>query len=316
MKTSEKNVLCIMGCLVLICITALTTLYISTMKMSTKEFKQIEKEEVNVKNEVESYENVWNVSYDLTKLSQNLISDEMLDEKFYLENIPEEFADAFLYYSRNRKGIRPYFYSLMRHESSEFTSYYHKNLDGSIDKGPSQLNTNNIKSKTFRDYYNPKDESHITSIYCFYMVMSMNFYWDLVNKYGYEYAFYAYNGGEKTVKLIKNRSSQNASLIKAVKNYDYKVRLQLNEAQSNITSYIAEKRAENINELYAFLHDNYNKSYNVGKNAFIVKLENNLQNGNKFTNYDVFYIRREDLLQFEIKEGTIIGKTIIGTFNI
>ena len=312
MKTFNKNVpliLCVVGAI--LCIASLCILGISTKNIN--ESKHIE-EEVQI-DEVEKYETAWNVSYDLTKLSKYLVPDETLEERFYLDNIPSEFADAFLYYSRNRKEMRPYFYAIMKHESN-FKVYWHKNADGSIDKGPSHLNTKNINSKTFRDWYNPKDESHITSVYCFYMVMSMNFYWDLVNKYGYDYAYYAYNGGEKTVKLIKNRSSQNASLIKAVKNYDYKVRLQLSEAQSNITSYIAEKRAENINELYAFLHDNYNKSYNVGKNAFIVKLENNLQNGNKFTNNDVFYIRREDLLQFEIKEGTVVGQTIIGTLNI
>ena len=142
--------------------------------------------------------------------------------------------------------------------------------------------------------------------------MSINFYWDLVNKYGYDYAFYAYNGGERTVKLIKNKSSQNASLIKAVKDYDNKVRYQMEKANLNLTNYINNKRSEHINNLFA--------SFNIYNTSIIFNQSDNknisLEKINKFRCNEIFYIRREDLLQFEIKEGIVVGQTIIRTLNI
>ena len=262
----------------------------------------------------------WNVSVDYEKFSHYLLSDEMLEEKFYLDNIPTEYGDAFLYYTKDKKEMRPYFFSLMMHESNGFTAFKHKNKDGSYDYGPSQLNSNNIKNEKFRNWYNPKDESHITNRYCFYMVMSINFYWDLVNKYGYDYAFYAYNGGERTVKLIKNKSSHYASLIKAVKTYDAAVRKRMQQTETNLENYIVQKRAEHINELQCKKIERFD-GYDTYLTSLNVSNENEsnnsiLQDTNEFGNYNIFYIRRKDLLQFEIKEGVVIGKTIIGTFNI
>ena len=262
----------------------------------------------------------WNVSVDYEKFSHYLLSDEMLEEKFYLDNIPTEYGDAFLYYTKDKKEMRPYFFSLMMHESNGFTAFKHKNKDGSYDYGPSQLNSNNIKNEKFRNWYNPKDESRITNKYCFYMVMSINFYWDLVNKYGYDYAFYAYNGGERTVKLIKNKSSHYASLIKAVKTYDAAVRKRMQQTETNLENYIVQKRAEHINELQCKKIERFD-GYDTYLTSLNVSNENEsnnsiLQDTNEFGNYNIFYIRRKDLLQFEIKEGVVIGKTIIGTFNI
>ena len=262
----------------------------------------------------------WNVSVDYEKFSHYLLSDEMLEEKFYLDNIPTEYGDAFLYYTKDKKEMRPYFFSLMMHESNGFTAFKHKNKDGSYDYGPSQLNSNNIKNEKFRNWYNPKDESRITNKYCFYMVMSINFYWDLVNKYGYDYAFYAYNGGERTVKLIKNKSSHYASLIKAVKTYDAAVRKRMQQTETNLENYIVQKRAEHINELQCKKIERFD-DYDAYLTALNISDENEsnnsiLQDTNKFGNYNIFYIRRKDFLQFEIKEGVVVGKTIIGTFNI
>ena len=149
--------------------------------------------------------------------------------------------------------------------------------------------------------------------------MSINFYWDLVNKYGYDYAFYAYNGGERTVKLIKNKSSRNASLIKAVKSYDAAVRKRMQQAEKNLEKYVAQKRAEHIDELQYKIIENFNDIRLVALDRSKNKSKSNdsiLQDTNEFGNYNIFYIRREDLLQFEIKEGVVIGETIIGTLNI
>ena len=317
MKTNNKNVNSIlMVTCVLLCISILGILIIDVIDSRVAPINQVELEEEKI---LEKEDIEWNISFDYEKISHHILTDEMLEENFYLDNIPTEYGDAFLYYTKDKKEMRPYFFSLMMHESNGFTAFKHKNKDGSYDYGPSQLNSNNIKNEKFRNWYNPKDESHITNRYCFYMVMSINFYWDLVNKYGYDYAFYAYNGGERTVKLIKNKSSRNASLIKAVKSYDAAVRKRMQQAEKNLEKYVAQKRAEHIDELQYKIIENFNDIRLVALDRSKNKSKSNdsiLQDTNEFGNYNIFYIRREDLLQFEIKEGVIIGETIIGTLNI
>ena len=317
MKTNNKNVNSIlMITCVLLCISILGILIIDVIDSRVAPINQVELEEEKI---LEKEDIEWNISFDYEKISHHILTDEILEENFYLDNIPTEYGDAFLYYTKDKKEMRPYFFSLMMHESNGFTAFKHKNKDGSYDYGPSQLNSNNIKNEKFRNWYNPKDESHITNRYCFYMVMSINFYWDLVNKYGYDYAFYAYNGGERTVKLIKNKSSRNASLIKAVKSYDAAVRKRMEQAEKNLEKYVAQKRAEYIDELQYKIIENFNDIRLVALDRSKNKSKSNdsiLQDTNEFGNYNVFYIRREDLLQFEIKEGVVIGETIIGTLNI
>ena len=317
MKTNNKNVNSIlMVTCVLLCISILGILIIDVIDSRVAPINQVELEEEKI---LEKEDIEWNISFDYEKISHHILTDEMLEENFYLDNIPTEYGDAFLYYTKDKKEMRPYFFSLMMHESNGFTAFKHKNKDGSYDYGPSQLNSNNIKNEKFRNWYNPKDESHITNRYCFYMVMSINFYWDLVNKYGYDYAFYAYNGEERTVKLIKNKSSRNASLIKAVKSYDAAVRKRMQQAEKNLEKYVAQKRAEHIDELQYKIIENFNDIRLVVLDRSKNKSKSNdsiLQDTNEFGNYNIFYIRREDLLQFEIKEGVVIGETIIGTLNI
>ena len=317
MKTNNKNVNSIlMITCVLLCISILGILIVDVINSRVAPINQVELEE---EKNLEKEDIEWNISFDYEKISHHILTDEMLEENFYLDNIPTEYGDAFLYYTKDKKEMRPYFFSLMMHESNGFTAFKHKNKDGSYDYGPSQLNSNNIKNEKFRNWYNPKDESHITNRYCFYMVMSINFYWDLVNKYGYDYAFYAYNGGERTVKLIKNKSSRNASLIKAVKSYDAAVRKRMQQAEKNLEKYVAQKRAEHIDELQYKIIENFNDIRLVALDRSKNKSKSNdsiLQDTNEFGNYNIFYIRREDLLQFEIKEGVVIGETIIGTLNI
>ena len=297
MKTKNKNEI---SMLIMVC----TLLYVSVFGILILEIinriTSIDQVKIEDKRVFEKENIEWNISFDYEKISNHILSDEKLIENFYLDNIPSEYSDAFLYYTRNRKEMRPYFFSLMMHESNGFTIFEHKNKDGSYDYGPSQLNSNNIKNEKFRNWYNPKDESHITNKYCFYMVMSINFYWDLVNKYGYDYAFYAYNGGERTVKLIKNKSSHNASLIKAVKLYDAAVRKRMLLTETNLKKYVVQKRAEHINELqYKIIERFYDIRSTTSERIAKVKSESNdlfLQDTNEFGNYDVFYIRREDLL--------------------
>ena len=80
-----------------------------------------------------SYENV--VAYTSSKVNV-MYSQEYIEEQYYLEKIPAEYSDAFIYYTRNFKNkskFRRNFYSLMVHESDNFTAFVHKNGDGSVD---------------------------------------------------------------------------------------------------------------------------------------------------------------------------------------
>ena len=259
-----------------------------------------------------SYENV--VAYTSSKVNV-MYSQEYIEEQYYLEKIPAEYADAFIYYTRNFKNksnFRRNFYSIMKHESNNFTAFVHKNADGSIDKGPSQLNSNNIKNPTFRKFYNPKDESHITSVYCFYMVMTINFYYDLVSKYGENYAFYAYNGGEKAIKLVKANENiedpQPESLLFKVRDYDKKVRIKLAKTNSELDLYINQfktaKAVEMASEIMSEFYHNEIASSMLDKDI------------NKFGNKRLFYIRREDLAYLEFEEIGIICNSKIGSFDV
>ncbi len=258
-----------------------------------------------------SYKNImaFSMSEVRTKYSQ-----EYIEEEFYKEKIPAEYADAFLYYTRNYKNkseFRKNFYSIMVHESDGFTAFVHKNKDGSIDKGPSQLNSNNIKNPNFRKYYNPKDESHITSVYCFYMVMTINFYHDLVSKYGEEYAFFAYNGGERVVDLIKEniKDSRKESLLSQVKNYDKCVRRKLAKTNSEIEKFANHFKVAKAIEMASKLMSSFDNLHMFPA----LKLTKNIQ---KPVKKNLFYVRKEDPVYFEFEEVGIIYNPAIGRFDV
>lgn len=144
----------------------------------------------------------------LIKFNIHNISDEEIEKSFYKDRIPKEYYDAFMYYTRNTPELRMPFYSIMVHESANFRVYKRKNTNGSYDLGPSHLNSNNIKNPYFRELYNPKDESHITNVYCFYMIMSLNYFRDMVDKFDGNMtdAYCAYNGGQKAPSIIKSKN--------------------------------------------------------------------------------------------------------------
>lgn len=220
---------------------------------------------------------------------------DQFEEHFYKNNIPDEYSDAFLYYTKDHKDIRISFYSIMIHESNNFKVFRHKNKNGSIDLGPSHLNSRNIENEYFRYLYDPKDESYITSKYCYYMVMSINYYIDLLNKYGSDYAFYAYNGGEKTISMIKNNTNKNSSLIKNVKSYNKRVNEILDNSKNELSNYINEE----INTLL-------DKKYNFGKNIkeYTKKLENSIYK--RFNDLFV-YIRKNKILYLFDKKFIIFA---------
>ena len=101
-------------------------------------------------------------------------------------------------------------------------NYYDVPIFNVIDSTVNHLNSNNIKNAYCRELYNPTDESHITNVYCFDMVMSINYFRDMVDKFGnIRDAFYAYNGGQKAPKIINSNiiPKSKERFVKNVKAY-------------------------------------------------------------------------------------------------
>ena len=124
MKTNNENVISMLIITyVLLCISMFGILIINVIDSKVAPINQVEFEEEKV---LEKEDIKWNISFDCEKISHQILSDEKLEENFYLDNIPTEYGDAFLYYTKDKKEMRPYFYSLMMHESNGFTAFKHK----------------------------------------------------------------------------------------------------------------------------------------------------------------------------------------------
>lgn len=241
-------------------------------------------------------------------------------EEFFKNNIPEEYCDAFLYYTKNDPSIRPYFYSIMVHESGNFTSFVNKNKNGSVDYGPSQLNSDNLKNEYFMYLYEPKDKSMINSKYTYYMVITINFYIDLVAKHGKEYALYAYNGGERCVKLIKNNSKETkyTSLLNNVKAYNTNVNKLISKTLKQLDEY-ADKRELEIQQQLKDLSDiaikNVSPDSLKKKSSSISMIFNNIHHCRNYICH--YFIRRKKYLaNLESKELVVNRHPIVNMLEI
>lgn len=243
-----------------------------------------------------------------------------LMEMFYKERIPEEFCSAFLYYTKDDPTIRPDFYSIMVHESANFTAFVNKNKNGSYDYGPSQLNSDNLKNDYFMWLYDPKDKSMINSTYTHYMVITINFYKDLVRKYGKDYALYAYNGGERCVELIKNDSKdpKYASLLANVKAYNRNVTKRTEKTIQEITEYVDTQRrliAEDIDTYAEFI-----KSYNITilENDLSIQISSLIKNVNEFRNNICLYFfrRRKNFANLEQEKFEVERHPIVHMLEV
>lgn len=243
-----------------------------------------------------------------------------LMEMFYKERIPEEFCSAFLYYTKDNPTIRPDFYSIMVHESANFTAFVNKNKNGSYDYGPSQLNSDNLKNDYFMWLYDPKDKSMINSTYTHYMVITINFYKDLVRKYGKDYALYAYNGGERCVDLIKNDSKdpKYTSLLSNVRAYNRNVTKRTEQTIQEITEYVHIQRqliAEDID-----IYGNFLKSYNMMtfKNNSSIQISSLVKNINEPRNNICLYFfrRRKNFIKLEQEKFEIERHPIIHMLKV
>ena len=247
-------------------------------------------------------------------ISSSILSDESIEEKFYRDRIPEIYADAFLYYTSDKKEIRLNFYSIMVHESANFTAFVNKNANGSVDYGPSQLNSKNIEDAWFMEKFAPVDTSYITTLYCKYMVITINFYYDLYKTWG-DYAFYAYNGGPRAARLMKQKitSPQFESLLNNVKYYNKSVRKNVVKYTIEYNDFMYNTRKDHI----AKIKNEYdNMSFIIDSSSCFDELiiVNNI---NKFVGNRVFYyIKREDFSELKNEEIVIKIDSIIGKFKI
>lgn len=264
----------------------------------------------------------------LPTFKYHYISDEEIEESFYKERIPKTYVDAFLYYTKDHKELRMPFYSIMVHESANFKVYKRRNTNGSYDLGPSHLNTNNIKNAYFRELYNPKDESHITNVYCFYMIMSLNYFRDMVDKFDGNMlnAYYAYNGGQKAPSIINSKyiPKNKIDFVKNVKAYGNVVKNYVSQFNLELDSYRSETY-EKIASGVEYLNKNIAR-YSQYTDVFIqydennvlqmklVKIPslntlalNNFQGIYKTTNNVIINIRREDNILYLIKEEIFVA---------
>lgn len=266
-------------------------------------------------------------TYSIPTFNFHIIGNEEIEENFYKTRIPKAYSDAFLYYTRNHKELRMSFYSIMVHESGNFKVYERRNSNGSYDLGPSHLNTNNIKNAYFRKLYNPTDESHITNKYCFYMVMSLNYFIDMVDKFGGNLtdAYYAYNGGQKAPSIIhsKNIPKNKQKFVKNVSSYG-------NAILNNIEKYTEELKLYKQEILTCIFKGleylrNHELQYESGTNVYIqfneigqlvlktippisnVLVMNNLKHFYKFRNDIIVNNRRDDYILNLTEDKDIIS---------
>lgn len=248
-----------------------------------------------------------------TKFQTYLNDTELLtySEEFYRDRIPEEFIDAFLFYTEGREEMRLPFYSLMVHESVNFKYMVSRNHNGSYDRGPSQLNDSNLKNQRFLDYYDPKDKSYINTTYTYYMVLTINFFWDLYTKYGMEYALYAYNGGERCVSLIKtnNKEARFESLLANVKAYDSKVKDFIEKHNSELTKFVYSKQMNSM--IISKMDKNIEKIIPLIRNYRDI-----FTNINEPVDDMVSDLRRQYFVDLKSKELIIGIKPVIGRFIV
>lgn len=250
----------------------------------------------------------------LIEISRSQVPDDVFIEDFYMERIPDEYNEAFIYYTRDCPEIRMNFYSIMLVESGGFKYFKNVNKNGSVDMGPSQLNSTNLKNKNFVKAFRPTDESRITSVYCFYMVMTIGYYKDLYDRLGDEYAFYAYNGGDKAAKLIKNnnRESKNRTLINNVTRYDKAVRKRIQQETAALLDYIKVRRVQHVMEVYESLKEKFDY-YRIEslKDTLTVDTMDGFQE--LVFDRTTYFFRRKDLFYLKNEELGIVVYPEIGT---
>lgn len=246
----------------------------------------------------------------LIEMSYNRLNDDELIESFYKDHIPEEYCDAFLYYTKDCPELRMNFYSLMVHESCNFKYFKNTNKNGTIDLGPSQLNSSNLNNKRFVKAFTPEDESKITSTYCYYMVLTIGYYRDLYKRFGDKYAFYAYNGGDKAAIMIKNGETHNRSLVKNVTAYDKAVRKIIKSKTKELEDYIQDERVKHVMSIYEEFETLNN---GIKLNSVCTNIIKTRFDKIGFNN-TAYFFKRKNLLNLKSEELVIEYYSLIGVF--
>jgi hypothetical protein len=122
------------------------------------------------------------------------------------KTVPEEYIDAFLYYSdaglEDKTNIlRIYLLGIGEHESGwEAVRSTNKNKNGSYDYGFLMLNEYNIKNPVFMENYAPHGDFIVKDDIELWLITCIKFFKSLFLRYGCN-GVYAYNAGER--KLIE-----------------------------------------------------------------------------------------------------------------
>lgn len=257
------------------------------------------------------------------KISEDLLPTSAIEEQFYREKIPAEYADAFIYYTKDCPEIRLNFYSIMVYESGNFKAFVNKNPNGTYDYGPSQLNSANLEDDWFMEKFSPKETKYITSKYCEYMVITINFYNDLYKTWG-DYSFYAYNGGPKAARLKQQNvtSPQYESLLKNVTVYYNSVKQNISKFSLELNQYILKTRINHVKTL----EEEYNSKMaklesihienllNCNSRINITCCINNIDK--RVSNPILYYVKRKEFTDLDREEVAIVVDSIIGRFNV
>lgn len=157
-----------------------------------------------------------------------------VDYNFFSERIPEEFLLCFMYYTKDNKNMRNMIYSIMKHESQNFSSYINdRNANGTSDHGPMMLNSSNIKNGRFmikfqkdremmeKMGYDMKTKNGLLN---WYTAIGIKMYINLVQRYEKQkkndpmwYALRAYNAGESVNKVYASKTRRGKADIYAAK---------------------------------------------------------------------------------------------------
>ena len=171
--------------------------------------------------------------------------------------IPEEFVDAFYYYTVHDIASGLELVAIGKRESrwKEFKSK--KNKDGSYDYGPLQLNSNNIKNKKFMATYSPlEEEKHlVNSDNHLYMIVCIKYYLSLKKYFNSEMhqTLKVYNGGyralsaKKNTRLYKQTESYASMVTKAISGVkeNYKTYVTKNEHSLRLSKIVSMMKEQN-----------------------------------------------------------------------
>jgi hypothetical protein len=241
-----------------------------------------------------------------------------LEFKFYKERIPDEFSDAFLFYTDNDSELRLKFYSLMVVESANFKYYYNKNPNGTVDIGPSQLNSANLEDPWFVQIFSPKNDKYINTHHTYCMVLTINFFKDITTWADKEYKFMVYNGGPKAQRIVPlaYKTAAQKSFTRNVTNYDKLVRAQIEKTKEDFEKFVT-------NEYYNMSALRISAILQLKPAEELKSVIKNFSSGkkpidfNKPRDNNVLYIkRRYNFVKFDLEEFIIENQSIIDLLSI